>query len=198
MPKKDFGRKYFSTGSYKEYQKEIERWVPPLAKKISKTVKIPEASILDVGCAQGYLIAELHNRYKYSVRGIDFSAYAVKKCEPSVRYNISQGNILNLRFQKNQFDVVICLDVINYLEKDEVSKAIENLAKVSKKYIFFAAIFKHAWTASQKWNPDKFRKTVLAKKEYIDIFQKNGANLIEIFDGGNGGSILVFEKRGKI
>jgi len=189
-----FGKKYFSSGSYRSYQKEIERWVPPVAKKINRIIKKPRTRILDVGCAQGYLIAELQNKYDHSVRGIDFSVYAVRNCEPSVRKKISQGDILNLKFKKNKFDAIICLDVINYLERDEVPTAIKNLVDIAKRYIFFGAIFKHAWTASQKWNPDKFRKSVLARSEYIKIFEKQGTRFIQSFDGGNGGTILVFRK----
>ena len=150
--------------------------------------------ILDVGCAHGYLIAELQNKYGHSIRGIDFSPYAVKNSEKSVREKIKRGNILKLPFKKNEFDAVICLDVINYLEEDNILRAIQNLAGVSKKYIFFGAIFKHAWTASQRWNPDKLRKSVLSKKEYTRIFKKNGAKLTGSFDGENGGTILVFKK----
>lgn len=194
MTNKKFDEKYFSTGAYKYYKKDTEKWVPSVARKIKKIIGKRPASILDVGCAHGYLIAELQNRYKYSVSGIDFSMHAVKSSERSVRNKIRRGDILNLPFKKNSFDAVICLDVINYLKEDEIPRAIRNLANISKKFIFFGAIFKHSWTASQKWNPDKLRESVFSKKEYDEIFQKNGAKLAESFDGGNGGVILVYKK----
>jgi len=194
MASKNFGKEYFSSGSYEDYKKEAERWVPKTARKINKIISNKPAKILDVGCAHGYLIAELQNKHGHSVRGVDYSPYAVKNSEKSVRGKIKRGNIQKLNFRKNEFDAVICLDVINYLEENNIPKAIQNLAGVSKKYIFFGAIFKHSWTASQKWNPDKFRKSVLAKKEYIEIFKKYGAKFAESFDGENGGSILVLKK----
>ncbi|MDP3052672.1 MAG: class I SAM-dependent methyltransferase [bacterium] len=190
-----FDQKYFSSGSYKNYKKEVDRWVPYVAWKISKIVRKLPAKALDVGCAHGYLIAELQNKHNFSVSGIDPSLFAIKNSEPSVRKKISRGNILDLPFGKNKFDVVICLGVINYLKSsDETFAAIKNLVNVSKKYIFFDAIFKNSWTASQKHNPDKLRNSALSKKEYVDIFRKNGVKLAQIFDGRNGGTILVFEK----
>jgi SAM-dependent methyltransferase len=195
MANKNFGKEYFNTGSYEEYEKEAERWVPKTARKIDRIIGNGPAKILDVGCAHGYLIAKLQNEYGHHVRGIDYSCYAVKNSENSVRKNISQGDILRLPFKKNNFDAVICLDVINYLGEDKIAPAICSLVNISKKYIFFGAIFKHSWTASQKWNPDELRKSVLAKKEYADIFKKIGAKLAGSFDGENGGSILVFEKK---
>ena len=194
MASKNFDEEYFSSGSYKNYKKEAKRWVPRVARKISKIIGNKTAKILDVGCAHGYLIAELQNEHKYSVRGIDFSTHAVKNPEHSVRNKISQGDILNLPFKKNNFDAVICLDVINYFKDNDVSAAIKNLVNIAKKYVFFGAIFKRSWTASQKWNPDKLRKSVLSKKEYSEIFEKNGAKLAGSFDSDNGGTILIFRK----
>ena len=194
MASKNFDEEYFNSGSYKNYKKETDRWVPHVARKINKIIGKKSAKILDVGCAHGYLLAELQNKYQYSVRGIDFSSYAVKKSESSVRNRISQGDILNLPFEKNSFDVVMSLDVINYLKDNEVSAAIKNLVNIARKHVFFGAIFKHSWTASQKWNPDKLRKSVLSKKEYCEFFQKNGAKMAQSFDSENGGAILVFKK----
>jgi len=194
MASKNFNKEYFNSGSYKNYEKEAERWVPKTARKINRILGDKSIKILDVGCAHGYLIAELQNRYGHVVWGIDYSAYAVKNSEKTVRGKIKRGDILKLPFRKNEFDVVISLDVINYLEEKDISAAIKNLVNITKKHVFFGAIFKHSWTASQKWNPDEFRKSVLAKKEYIDIFRKYGMKLAGSFDGENGGTILVFEK----
>ncbi|MDD5490049.1 MAG: class I SAM-dependent methyltransferase [Candidatus Moranbacteria bacterium] len=192
--KENFDKKYFSSGSYKSYKKLVDAWVPIVAKKINKIIGDKPMKILDVGCAHGYLIAELQNKYGHDVWGIDYSPYAVKNSEKSVRKNIRQGDILKLPFKKNNFDVVISLDVINYLEEKDIPVAVKNLVGIAKRHIFFGAIFKHAWTASQKWNPDKFRRSVLAKKEYIEIFKKSGAKFAGSFDGENGGTILVLKK----
>jgi SAM-dependent methyltransferase len=195
MASKNFDKEYFNSGSYEDYKKEAERWVPKTARKINKIVGKRPIKVLEVGCAYGYLIAELQDKYGHFVRGIDFSDYAVKNSQISVRKKIIQGNILRLPFKKNNFDSVVCLDVINYLEDNEISAAIKNLVNIAKEYVFFGAIFKYSWTASQKWNPDKLRKSVLSKKKYAEIFEKNGMKLAEEFNGENGGAILVFKKQ---
>lgn len=168
--------------------------MPGVARKINKIIGKEPVKILDVGCAHGYLIAELQNKYNFSVSGVDASFFAIRNAERSVKKKITRGNILKLPFKKNNFDAVICLDVINYLKTEEVSDAIKNLVNISRDFIFFGAIFRHSWTASQKWNPDKLRNSALPKKEYVNIFRKNRASFTKIFDGGNGGSILVFRK----
>jgi len=192
---KEFNEKYFSSGIYKDYKKLLAEWIEPVARKIYYIVKKnPSTKILDIGCAQGYLIAELQNKYNFDVNGLEYSAYAIQKADKSVSRKIKNGNILNPSFPSNSFDVVICFDVVSHLTLEETTKAIKNLVNITKDYIFFSTIYRHSYWASQKYNPDLLRRATLSKKEYIDMFSKNKARLVKEFYGENGGSILVFRK----
>lgn len=192
---KNFDKKYFSSGSYKDYKKILDGWVRPMAKRISNLLKNKSSvKILDVGCGFGNLITELQNKYNFSVNGLDCSSYAIKKIHSSVKGKVKKGSILKIPFKKNSFDAVICFDVIYYLTLGETKKAIKNLVDVSRDYIFFNSIYRHSEGASQKHNSDHLRITVLSKKEYIDIFLQNGAGFIKKFAGENGGETLVFKK----
>lgn len=192
---KKFDKKYFTSDSYHNYEEILGGWVKPIAKRISNILRDkPSPKILDVGCSFGDLIAELQDRYKFSVAGLEVSPYAIKKACPLVKTKIKEGSILKLPFEKNNFDVVICLDVVCYLTQEETARAIKNLVEVSRGYIFFSSIYRHANEASQKINPDHLRIATLSKKEYADIFFKYGAKLIKKFYGENGGDVLVFKK----
>ena len=199
IPRKKFDKKFFSSGVYDNYQALLASWVGPVAKKISKILEVKkEAKVLDVGCGFGTLLAELQDKYNFRVAGLEYSPYAIQKSEPSVRAKIKKGSILRLPFKKNSFDVVVCFDVIYYVNPKETPKAIKNLIDTSRKYVFFSSLYRHSLEASQKHNPDPLRLTVLSKKEYIDFFSKNGAKLIEHFYSRNGEDILVFKKFRKI
>lgn len=190
-----FDKKFFNSGVYKNYRKILSNWVSPVAKRISRIMRDkPSAKILDIGCGFGDLIAELQNRYHFKVNGIDYSSYAVRKADSSVKKRIRKGNILNNVFKKNGFDAVICFDVIYYLSPKEVEKAIKNLVDISREYVFFNSIYRHSFDCSQKHNPDPLRDTVLSKKEYINIFSEKGAKFIKSFREKNGGETLVFKK----
>lgn len=193
---KKFDKKYFTSDSYGDYKKDLKEWViKPTARKIySFLKKKPASKVLDVGCGFGDLIAELQDKYKFSVAGLEISSYAVKQACPSVKAKIKDGSILKLPFKKNSFDAVICFDVVCYLAKEDMIKAIKNLINVSRGYIFFSSIYRHSIHASQKYNPDSFRKTTMSLKEYIDLFSRNGAKFVKKFHGSNGGDILVFKK----
>ena len=192
---KKFDRKFFISGAYQDYEEILLGWVKPTARRISNVLKNKSASkVLDVGCGFGDLLVELQDKYNFSVAGLEVSSFAIKKSRASIKPKIKKGSILKIPFRKNSFDAVICFDVIYYLTLKETIQAIKNLINVSKDYIFFNSIYRHSLYASQKENPDPLRITVLSKKEYIDIFNKNKAKLIKRFQGENGGETLVFRK----
>src|SRR3990172_9695055 len=69
------------------------RWMPeatvPMAMTIIDALKIPRgASVLDVGCAKGYLVKALRwlGRNAY---GYDVSEYAIAHCDPEVATLVS-------------------------------------------------------------------------------------------------------------
>lgn len=192
---KKFDKKFFTSGGYENYKEILSWWVKPVARRIYRVLKSKNpARILDVGCGFGDLLAELQDKYNFSVQGIEPSPYAIKKARPSVKKKIKKGNILKLPFKKNSFDAVVCFDVIYYLTLEETKEAIKNLVDVCQGYIFFNSLYRHSPEASQKVNPDPLRITVLSKKEYIGLFRKNGAKLVDSFREDNGGESFIFKK----
>lgn len=192
---KKFDKNFFISGSYHNYKKILEGWVKPIAKRIYNLLRHkPSPRVLDIGCGFGDLIAELQDKYNFSVAGLEVSRYAIKKARAPVKSKIKKGSILEPPFKKNSFDAVICFDVIYYLTLKETIQAIKDLINISKDYIFFNSIYRHSIYASQKENPDPLRITVLSKKDYIKLFSQNKTKLVKRFSGENGGETLVFRK----
>jgi|ERR1022692_1054178 ubiquinone/menaquinone biosynthesis C-methylase UbiE len=79
----------------------------------------PGSNILDIGCGTGHLAGELMQR-GYTAWGVDFSEgmveYARQHYNPD-RFRV--GDIERIPFPDNTFDAVMCLGVMEYLEKDE-------------------------------------------------------------------------------
>ncbi|MDP3941739.1 MAG: class I SAM-dependent methyltransferase [bacterium] len=95
-------------------------------------------SILEAGCGEGFILERL---YKANIGeklvGIDFSDRAIalaKKERPHL--DIRKGDIYNIPFKDNSFDLVICCEVLEHLERPE--NALSELARVSKSYVILS------------------------------------------------------------
>lgn len=103
-----------------------------LAKIINK--KLKPKSVLDVGCGYGF-IPQYFNKNNVKSEGIDISKFATEKL--NLDY-IIKADILDLNtiYKKNEFEIVICSEVLEHLPSENINQAINNLSFVSTKYIF--------------------------------------------------------------
>ena len=196
---KDFNVDYFSSGGYDEYKKDVASWVGAAARRIHLLLRnIQRPKVLDVGCAHGFLLAALQRNYQMEIQGLEYSAYAVRTAESSVRKHIRQGSVLERDlFPRASFDLVSCLDIFGYLNLSETQRAANNLVNWTKKYVLFSTLYRHSPQASQRINPDVLRITTLSQEEYKTVFRKAGAHFVKKINFGNGGEVLVFKKEGK-
>lgn len=95
-------------------------------------------SILDAGCGEGFTMDKLmKNEIGKTIEGIEYSKDAItfgKKLFPNL--NFRQGSIYELPYQNNSFDLVICTEVFEHLEKP--AKALKEILRVSKKYLIIS------------------------------------------------------------
>ena len=105
--------------------------------------------------------------------GIDISKYAVQNCSMGMVGCIHHGNILNLHFPDNSFDLVLAINVVHNLDERFLHLAFKEIQRVSKKDCFITvdsyrteeeeAIFED-WVLTAKshgypyWWLDKFKE----------------------------------------
>jgi 2-polyprenyl-3-methyl-5-hydroxy-6-metoxy-1,4-benzoquinol methylase len=94
--------------------------------------------ILDVGCGEGFTLSKLKEKGigKNNI-GVDYSEKSLAighKLFPKLE--LKQDSIYNLHFNKNTFDLVLCTEVLEHLEKP--NKALSELIRVTKKYLLFS------------------------------------------------------------
>ncbi|MEY4541277.1 MAG: hypothetical protein RLZZ306_3034 [Bacteroidota bacterium] len=84
--------------------------------------------ILDIGCGTGGLLNFLHRNNYTNLQGIDYSEHSIHFSK-SRNLNVQKLNIdeLQMAFQNQKFDVIICNDVFYCLDKTQIVKALQTI-----------------------------------------------------------------------
>ena len=138
----------------------------------------PDARILDVGCAKGYMLYDFKRQYpKLEIFGIDISKYAIENCHPEVKDFLKVGDAKNLEFQDNYFDLVISINTVHNLELNDCISSIKEISRVSKGNSFITV---DAYNSDEekermfKWNLTA--KTIMSTNDWKDTFKKISYN----------------------
>ena len=126
-----FTKEYYEDGvrnhisGYEDY-----RWMP--------TRSIPEAldikhkfefdTCVDYGCAKGFLVHALRI-IGCKAFGEDISDYAISHCHPEVKDYVSTPNA-------NRYDLLICKDVLEHVEVDDMPSVLQSFKKKSNQFFF--------------------------------------------------------------
>jgi SAM-dependent methyltransferase len=104
-----------------------------------KYLEVPVERVLDLGCGIGLWREEVlrhHPSAKYV--GVEKSLHACRK------YGWKYGSVTSFR-SKQPFDLVICHEVMQYLDDAEAEAAIENLAVLARSALYLKALTIRDW-----------------------------------------------------
>jgi predicted TPR repeat methyltransferase len=102
-------------------------------------LQIPIRTILDAGCGIGLLrrpFAEVLPRARYT--GLELSEYLCS------RYGWQQGSVDTFAPRK-PFDLLVCYDVLQYLDDAQAASAIANMARLSRAALYVSALTREDW-----------------------------------------------------
>jgi SAM-dependent methyltransferase len=133
---RQFGKDFFDGDRNHGYGgfRYMSRFWQPVIPTFQEHFGLNENSrILDVGCAKGFMLFDMRELIpNIFVRGIDISAYAIENAKDEVKEFVSVADARNLPFEDNSFDVVISINTIHNLEKNECAKALQEIERVSR------------------------------------------------------------------
>lgn len=102
-------------------------------------LELPVRTILDAGCGMGLLRKPLKKAFKKAEYvGMEYSEYL---CE---RFGWHHGSVHSWRTSQ-RFELVICYDVLQYLNDRDAAKAIANLARWCRGAMYFSALTREDW-----------------------------------------------------
>ena len=102
---------------------------------------IQPVSVLDAGCALGLLVEVLRNR-GVEAWGIDISEYAIQNVYPQIREYCQVGSITE-PFPLPRYDLIVSIEVLEHLPKEEADQAIANLCQHSDDILFSSTPYDH-------------------------------------------------------
>jgi len=174
-----FGKEFFDgdrSHGYGGFSYNPKFWspvVPTLKEHFSLS---SNTSLLDVGCAKGFMLNDIAKAIEgISLKGIDISEYAIANSIEGMRQNLVVANAKDLPFDNNSFDVVISINTVHNLEKDELAQALQEIERVSKDKSFITVDAYNSEAEKQRmyaWNLTA--KTIMSVDEWVSFFNDVG------------------------
>lgn len=138
----------YNPGNYEKYMTKNplkRRMVENLNEKIVKAIlQITEeiakekgiVKILDAGCGEGFITDLIGRNVKHAkITGLEYTKEALEIARSmNAEIDFVQGDIYKLPFGENTFDIVLCTEVLEHLEKPEL--ALSELARVTENTVF--------------------------------------------------------------
>ena len=95
--------------------------------------------VLDAGCGVGLLRAPLLARYpKARYQGLEASPFLCRK------FGWRQGSVADFKAAR-RYDLVVCHDVLQYLDDADAARGIANLARLTAAVLYFSVLTQGDW-----------------------------------------------------
>lgn len=134
------------------------------------------SSVLDVGCGKGFMLYDFQQIIPgITVKGIDISEYAIENSMNEIRDHVSVASAINLPFDDNSFDVVVSVNTVHNLERDECAKALQEIERVSKGKSFITVdAYRNEEEKKRMYNWNLTAKTIMSVDEWKKFFNEIG------------------------
>lgn len=164
-----FDETYFERGvearvsGYENYHWRPE-YVLPLANWLKN--RFHKVTYLDYGCAKGFLVKALR-LLDCEAYGYDISTYAVENAEPDVKVHL-----LNY-WMVNKYDVIICKDVLEHINKDKLYELIDKFYKVSEYVVVIVPLGDNGKFRIREYELDVTHVTKEDEVFWINLFNEH-------------------------
>ncbi len=122
--------KQYDEGGYERggiWQRTFENIADRIVKEINPR------SVLDVGCAKGFLVEALRDR-GVEAYGVDISDYAISQVREDLKPYFKVGSATEEL--DRDYDLIVCIEVLEHLSTIDSQKAVENFCKHSSEVLF--------------------------------------------------------------
>jgi ubiquinone/menaquinone biosynthesis C-methylase UbiE len=174
-----FGKEFFDGDrkyGYGGFSYDSKYWTPVIPDFETHFGPLTEKSLLDVGCAKGFMLYDLLKLVPgIELAGIDISKYAIDNCLPEVKELLSVADARALPFKNQSFDVVISINTIHNLDLEDCKQALREISRVSKGNSFITVdAFSNEEERARMMAWNLTAKTILSVEEWMKLFDEVG------------------------
>jgi SAM-dependent methyltransferase len=132
----------------------------------------PSLTVLDIGCAKGYLVKML--REKVDAWGVDISDYAINNAPDDVRVYLKKVDVEKevLPFRDQFFDLVISISTLEHLHLRRLPFTLLEIHRVLKHSGLFIINVPNPFNKSEREKPEHV--TMLSMEAWIKFIEKFG------------------------
>lgn len=141
------------------------RWLPVARRFVEHYRLGPNARILDVGAAKGFLMYDFRQVLPgASVRGIDVSTYARDHAHGGMGPLIDIGSADQLPYPDRSFDLVVSINSIHNLPPERCRAALREMERVSRAHKFVTV---DAWRTEEEHQ--RLLDWILTAETYMSV-----------------------------
>lgn len=136
----------------------------------------PQSSVLDVGCAKGFMLHDLAELIPgVQVKGVDVSEYAIQNAIEDMKPNVQVANATSLPFPDKSFDVVISINTVHNLDREECGKALQEIERVSRGKSFITVdAYRNEEEKERMYAWNLTAKTIMSVDDWVKFFDEVG------------------------
>jgi hypothetical protein len=155
---------YFAHGCGEPYQRS-EIWLSlfrGFAERIH--LDINPGTVLDAGCAMGFLVEALRER-KIEAWGVDISSYAIDRIAPEIKEFCWLGSVTDPF--PHQYDLIISIEVLEHLPRQDSEKAVSNFCQHSNDILFSSTPFDYKEVSHFNVQPPEYWAEQFARQGFF-------------------------------
>lgn len=176
---RQFGKEFFDgdrRNGYGGFSYQSRFWQPVIPTLREHFDLSSASSVLDVGCAKAFMLHDMAELIPgITVKGIDVSTYAIENAMEDMRPHVQVADARSLPFADKSFDVVISINTIHNLERDELATALREIQRVQHSGAFITVDAYRTEEERERmmaWNLTA--KTVMHVDEWVVFFDEVG------------------------
>ena len=176
---RQFGRDFFDgdrNHGYGGFNYMPRFWQPVIPTFKNYWNLTANSSLLDVGCAKGFMLHDLAESIPgITLKGIDISEYAIKNAMVDMKLHLQVANATQLPFPDKTFDVVISINTVHNLNRNDCAKALQEIERVNRGHSFITVdAYRNDEEKERMYKWNLTAKTIMSVEEWITFFKDVG------------------------